>query len=202
MYEIDALQKFIFFTTMLPQIPAITAFTKVELLHELRTVAIECVAFVHSEPDAHFGVGIGEKWSQGQQIDHLIRAAKPLAMGFRLPKIVPRLLFGKPNRPSITFQELAAKYQRGLANGGKASWAYTPPSIQSSAKVLLLLKYEQIHEQFANALSSWSEQDLDNYLMPHPIIGKLTVREMVMFTLYHNYHHFAAIRERSAANAA
>lgn len=184
----------------MPQIPAITPFTKAELLRELDVIVRECADVVRREPDAHFGASVGGKWSEGQQIDHLIRSAKPLILAFRLPKITLRLLFGKPNRPSRSFHDLAARYQRGLAEGGKSPKAYIPPpKVANSAKSTLLQGYASIHAEFAKCLKAWSEADLDAYLLPHPIIGKITVREMVMFTIYHNYHHLAAIRERLAA---
>jgi hypothetical protein len=38
-------------------------------------------------------------------------------------------------------------------------------------------------------MHTWSEDDLDNHRLPHPLLGKLTVREMLFFTLYHIQHH-------------
>lgn len=46
------------------------------------------------------------------------------------------------------------------------------------------------------ALEQWSEADLDRVRMPHPILGPLTVREMLFFTLYHDGHHVEAARAR------
>jgi hypothetical protein len=42
----------------------------------------------------------------------------------------------------------------------------------------------------------WREADLDRYLLPHPLLGKLTLREMLHFTLYHNYHHVQSVATR------
>jgi hypothetical protein len=54
------------------------------------------------------------KWSAGQNLDHLIRAIKPLQLAYGLPKFALRLLFGKTNRPSKTYDELVAKYKQNL----------------------------------------------------------------------------------------
>ena len=35
----------------------------------------------------------------------------------------------------------------------------------------------------------WSEDDLDLYVIPHPLMGKLTFREILYFTIYHVKHH-------------
>ena len=39
-----------------------------------------------------------------------------------------------------------------------------------------------------------SEEDLDYYVLPHPLLGKLTLREMLYFTIYHVKHHEKQIR--------
>jgi hypothetical protein len=61
------------------------------------------------------------KWSAGQNLDHLIRAIKPLQACLWFTKVCLRILFGKTNRPSKTYDELVAKYKAKLAAGGRAS---------------------------------------------------------------------------------
>ncbi|MCB9182399.1 MAG: DinB family protein [Flavobacteriales bacterium] len=46
--------------------------------------------------------------------------------------------------------------------------------------------------------SRWSESDLERYLLPHPLLGKLTLREMLYFTLYHVQHHQALVQRDTA----
>ena len=38
-------------------------------------------------------------------------------------------------------------------------------------------------------LDSLSESDLDTLQAPHPLLGKLTLRELMYFTIYHAQHH-------------
>ena len=45
------------------------------------------------------------------------------------------------------------------------------------------------------ALARWSESDLDAFLCPHPAMGPLTVRVMVMFTALHADHHRKGIEK-------
>ena len=40
--------------------------------------------------------------------------------------------------------------------------------------------------------------DLDAVLLPHPLLGKLTVREMLFFTVYHVQHHRALVERDHA----
>jgi hypothetical protein len=52
------------------------------------------------------------------------------------------------------------------------------------------------------ALAGWSEAALDAACIPHPLLGKLTAREMAQFLLYHNLHHvLVADRRRHEARA-
>jgi hypothetical protein len=47
-----------------------------------------------------------------------------------------------------------------------------------------------------NNLHKWSEKNLDNTAVPHPLIGKLTLRKMLYFTIYHMKHHLKISEER------
>jgi hypothetical protein len=38
-------------------------------------------------------------------------------------------------------------------------------------------------------LKKYSEASLDELILPHPLLGKLTLREMLYFTIYHAGHH-------------
>ncbi|NBX80802.1 MAG: DinB family protein, partial [Flavobacteriales bacterium] len=41
---------------------------------------------------------------------------------------------------------------------------------------------------------NFTEDDLDKYVLPHPLLGKLTLREMLCFTIYHVKHHVEIIK--------
>jgi hypothetical protein len=43
--------------------------------------------------------------------------------------------------------------------------------------------------KLCKAIEKRSEEELDRYILPHPILGKLTLREMLYFTIYHVKHH-------------
>jgi hypothetical protein len=51
-------------------------------------------------------------------------------------------------------------------------------------------------DELAAALLRWPERALDTTRMPHPLLGAITVREMMFFTLYHNRHHVDGVRRR------
>jgi len=136
------------------------------------------------------------KWSAGQNLDHLIRAIKPLQLAYGLPKFALLILFGKTNRPSRTFDELVTKYKTKLAAGGKASGPFIPPTIRFEQKDELIKKYSLQKQMLLSKIEKQSEPDLDKYILPHPLLGKVTLREMLYFTIHHNEHHLDLLKSR------
>ena len=53
------------------------------------------------------------------------------------------------------------------------------------------LKVDLINEidKLVTKLDELTENELDKYIFPHPLLGKLTLREMLYFTIYHVRHH-------------
>jgi hypothetical protein len=41
-----------------------------------------------------------------------------------------------------------------------------------------------------------TDPHLDHFIAPHPLLGKITLRELCYFTIYHTLHHQAIINER------
>jgi len=137
------------------------------------------------------------KWSAGQDLDHLIRAIKPLQLAYSLPKFALTILFGKTNRPSKTYDEVVTKYKTKLAAGGRASGPFIPPTIKFEKKDELIKKYHQQKQKLISKIEKQSETDLDKYILPHPLLGKVTLREMLYFTIHHNEHHLNLLIDRN-----
>ncbi|MFY7998028.1 MAG: DinB family protein [Candidatus Kapaibacteriota bacterium] len=131
------------------------------------------------------------KWSAGQQLDHIYRAVNALLLPFRLPKFVLRMAFGTANRPSRDYDALVAKYHAKLAGGGRASGRFLPPPIAYNEREAVRSKTLQSVQKLCKALERYSEEDLDRYILPHPLLGRITLREMMYFTAYHVEHHEA-----------
>ncbi len=129
------------------------------------------------------------KWNAGQQLDHLIKAVSPLAQGLRMPKFIIRFVFGKSNRPSKTYDELVKKYLLKLEAGGKASGRFIPSQILPAQKQKNIEKLLKRVKRLGLNIHSYSEQQLDTVILPHPLLGKITLREMMYFTIYHAKHH-------------
>lgn len=142
----------------------------------------------------------GEKWSVAENLDHLIRSTKGLGAALKMPKLCMQVSFGKANRASRTFDEVVTKYQKGLKGGIVASGPYIPNNTTSITKANLLENWQTIGGKFQERLAgNWTEEQLDKYVIPHPAIGKLTVREIMFFTIYHNLHHLKNMKNLFAS---
>lgn len=148
---------------------------------------------------AEFFAPQGDFWSPAQHLDHLVRSVRPLVRALRLPKLALRLLFGRA-RTSRRPAEVVQVYLGKLAAGAGAGGAYLPASAAEKSRERqqeLLAHWLAAGEALGTALERWQDAQLDAYQLPHPLLGKLTLREMVAWSLYHGHHHRARIRERS-----
>lgn len=167
--------------------------TKEEIIERLKDGFAEVESALHAAEDRLLFSRKDRKWSAAENTEHLVLSVRPLALAFRLPKFVLRF-FGKPNRPVRTYDELVARYQSKLGAGGKATPAFVP-KITTTGKQALLLRYQKTNQKLIASLGSWKDGDFDRLLLPHPLLGKLIVREMLYFTIYHTQHHLKAIKK-------
>ncbi|MES2003653.1 MAG: DinB family protein [Bacteroidota bacterium] len=135
------------------------------------------------------------KWTAIQQLDHIVRSVKPVNMAFGLPKFILQWRFGTANRPSKSYEQLIEKYQGKLQEGGRASGQFVPPAIGAESKQGLLNQLSDLVNSLARKTENISEASLDKYILPHPLLGKLTLREMLYFTAYHVQHHQALVEK-------
>ncbi len=162
----------------------------------LRTHTDQMIRFVQQQTSSQFEACPNGKWSVGQNIDHLNKSLSPVNLALRLPRFVLRLLFGNPNRKPRTYSELVERYHQKLAAGGTASKPFIPPVISWNQKDKLLNKFKKESDTIYRLMNKYSESHLDQYLLPHPLLGKITIREMLFFSVYHIQHHLHILEER------
>ena len=163
--------------------------TREEITAGLTARFAEVAAWFDHCPDTTFVNGPEGRWTAGQHLDHLIRSTKPLNMALRLPKLALRMKFGTAKAPGEALDALAARYESTLASGGKASGQFVPPEVALAAKPSLVENFRTEGTRLTQVVGKWKGSDLDQYLLPHPLLGNLTVREMLFFTYHHMGHH-------------
>ena len=172
--------------------------SKQEMIHGLNQVTTDLITHTSSIRPELFFLQPADKWSIAQNIIHLNKAARITTLAYRLPKFIVRLYTGKPNRPSRSYDELVAKYKLKLEQGGKASGPFIPKAPpRGQTQEMILDSFKMLMQRLANAIErNWTDEKLDNYLAPHPLLGKLTLRELIYFTIYHTEHPLDIIRNR------
>ena len=166
---------------------------KTELIFNLNDSNQRVITWFTGIPSTDFFMRQGEVWSTSDNLDHLIKSHKPVAKALRLPKLTLRGMFGSPEQPSLSYEALCQVYRDKLAQGGVASGRFLPeqqsPDNAEEAKSELLNQFAKTSAELVAVAENWDEKELDEYLLPHPLLGKLTIREMLYFTIYHNLRH-------------
>lgn len=155
------------------------------------------VQFVNKLSEEQFTTTSSDKWSVGQNVEHLIKSLSPVNLALRMPAFVLRFQFGKPNRKPRTYQELVTRYLEKLQAGGRAPGRFVPPPIVWADKEKKLTDFANEVANMIKRMNSWNEDQLDKYLLPHPLLGKLTLREMLFFSGYHIEHHLKLLEGRA-----
>lgn len=136
------------------------------------------------------------KWNAGEQTLHLIKSVKPVAKGLGMPKFLLKYKFGKANRPSKGYDELVEKYRSKLEDMPyQAPAAFSPSSVNHSQGKELDNKLRKHIASINEKLAKWNEDQLDEFIVPHPLLGKITLRELFYFTIYHAHHHQLLIKQ-------
>ena len=162
---------------------------KVELAELLRRNHSKFTDLLDSLSETDFLYAPEGKWNAGEQLDHLVKSVAPVKMAFTLPKLILKLMFGTANRSSRTYEALIEKYNAKLKEGGRASGRFVAKQVPYSSKQDLIHKLTRLVDRLSKLTEKQNEDSLDKYILPHPLLGKLTLREMLYFTAYHVQHH-------------
>ncbi len=167
--------------------------SKNNLIREIQTTFTQFQIYIESLPEeVLFRKHIPGKWSIAENVEHLNICLNQTNLGLRLPKMLLKLMSGTPSRDSLTYEMLVVAYREVLKSGGRAPERYLPHETGDRSTLLKAFSVEvELHLKILR--SKWREEQLDEFQLPHPMLGKITIREMLYFTMYHIRHHRQAI---------
>lgn len=172
--------------------------TKAQMIERLREIQSQLVETVSAMPEEVFARQPAEGWSAAEYVLHLVLSVGPVGKAMNLPPEKLESLFGRPDDPSRTYDELEALYRQALANGVRAEDApkFVPhlPDDHDDLQQHLLTQWNDNHARLFEAVERWPEAQLDDTCIGHPAFGALTVREMLYFTIFHNRLHLKDIQ--------
>lgn len=138
------------------------------------------------------------KWATGQHTKHLLDSIKPLNMALSLPKFILKFKFGKSNRAVRNYDAVVNRYLERLEDAKgityKGSRNMKPPKVKDKNYFINRLKVES--KKLQHKTKKWSDSDLDTYILPHPLMGRMPIRELLMWTAYHVEHHTKILKEK------
>jgi len=145
----------------------------------------------------HWETGPEGKWTTGQQTLHLLQSIKPLNMALSMPKFLLRYKYGKSNRLPRDYDTIVKRYHERLEDAKgktyKGSQNMKVPTQKDKDYIINRLKVEC--KKLQHKTMKWKDKDLDNVILPHPLMGKMPVRELIMWTAYHVEHHTNSLKK-------
>lgn len=180
--------------------------TRAEIAAELERLHEESTRYWRAFPTDAFFRPFGAAWSPADNVRHLTKSIRAVARALSLPRLFVLVAFGPSFRPSHPYAEVVEVYRAALAAGGRAGRfapaQRTPPADLEAWREEIMRHREEAARALVRGIGRWGEAALDRYRLPHPLLGKLTVREMLFFTLYHNLHHVRVVERRQSEAAA
>jgi hypothetical protein len=170
-----------------------THINSIDQIREGWSQAVEETAdLFRSYSEVDFSAARDGRWTIAKNLDHLTRAAQPVAKGLGLPKFLIRWKLGRGPGSSRSLMEVQKIYKDILAEGAQVQGRFIPEGMTSQKKALA--EWEACGKLLLKKLGRWSDAELDQYQVPHPLIGMLTMREILFFTIFHTHHHLQNVR--------
>lgn len=175
-----------------------TPWSLAEILTALELSASKTAEFFMSIPEAQFFTGDAQHWGPAYHLGHLTMTYASVTRGLRAGRRLPTHGTGKSRSTyemgMIALNALAAAPpEKHLANPLVPT---VDPSISAHAMAVQLI---EANASMRTALETWTEEALDTRAMPHPYLGPITVREMLLFMPMHDGHHVSGVKKRLPA---
>jgi len=156
----------------------------------------ELISWLEQQPEDSWTQGPEGKWTTGQQALHLLQSIKPLNDALSMPKFLLRFKFGKANRPVRNYNAIVLRYQERLeevkGKTFKGSQNMKIPILTDKDYILNRLQTE--HKKLQYKTKKISDKNLDTLILPHPLMGKMPIREIIMWTAHHVEHHTETLK--------
>ncbi|MDJ1472768.1 DinB family protein [Xanthocytophaga flava] len=144
-------------------------------------------ATLHAKPTA--------KWSIAEELFHLISSDMGSAQAFSQSASTLR-----ETRHSLrNYNEIVAEYREKYAMGGIVIPTHLVPDEETHNRqqMQFLDDFSRAASTLQQSLSTWTEDILDLFTVwKHPLLGPVTAREMLFFTIFHNRHHLASMQAK------
>lgn len=164
---------------------------KIEIVNLLEEKHKVLLNWLEEQPRENWEKGPEEKWTTGQQIQHLVDSLQLLNNALSYPRFFLKYKFGLCNREPRGYETVAKNYQQKLKDNQDRARLFNQklkkPLQKNRERLLNRLQIQSKKLQFK--IRKISDINLDTLVIPHPLMGKMTIREIIMWTAHHTEHH-------------
>lgn len=144
--------------------------------------------YISSLDDQKFIHSQNAKWTAGQQLSHVYLCLTPISQALVSKEFI-RQKFGLIDRPLMGYDEVIDKYINALATGGKAPGRFVPDPVTYKDKAALSNNFNALLTLIRQQLDGYTDEELNTLILPHPLLGSMTIRELFYLMSYHATHH-------------
>lgn len=159
-----------------------------DLLEEKHQILFD---WLKNEPINNWEKGPDDKWTVGQQILHLVNSLQLLNKALSYPRFFLKYKFGLCNREPRNYKTIVDKYEQKLLQNTARAKAFNQklkkPLLKDRERLITKLQIQSKKLQYK--VKKISDVNLDTLVIPHPLMGKMTLREIIMWTAHHTEHH-------------
>jgi len=166
--------------------------TKQELIRAFLQNHEAAVAYVAGLSGKQLHYASAGKWSPAQQLQHISLTIAPFPKALASKEYLSQK-FGSIDRPVWDYKTVLEHY---FNTSLKAPAQYVP-----DGKLKPEQEEEVVQVLYGNLkaigvlLEGYSEEELDTLVLPHPLLGKLALREMFCLMGYHPLHHIQQMKD-------
>ena len=162
---------------------------KEEIVDQIQIKYDEFIEYLNELSQDDFDYSFEGKWSAGKQLEHIVICVEPLVQVYGLPKSFIEQNFGIIKRTNRSYQELKNEYLQKLNEGGKAPSQFVPEKESIVDKASLIESLKTMIGNLNSKINEFEEVELESLLIPHPLLRKITLKEMLYNAIYHVEHH-------------
>ena len=156
----------------------------------------ELFSWIYNLPNENWEKGPEGKWTVSQHVLHLVNSLQLLNNALSYPKFILKYKFGTANRDSRDYETVAKKYKDKLVENQERARKFNKdlkkPTLKEKDRLLTRFQIQQKKLQYKTL--KLSDKNLDKLIVPHPLMGKMTLREIIMWTAYHTEHHTETLK--------
>ena len=151
--------------------------------------------YVLSLSEADFNFAPPEKWNAGQHLQHILISVSRLNGAICNPKYIQSITEMEPKRALMSYDALVNVYLDRIKKGAKATAPFVPELVTVAQRPQLVKDVQAAVAELCLKLDTYDEKQLDEFTMPHPLLLRLSLREMIYFTIKHAAHHYELTKQ-------